>query len=1349
MMRYSKDFFDIVNSGNFTGGNRASGRVTIEADWQLNTTGSGPNWGNSIRGPYRWWQNVDNDQTEIELPNVQSISWDRQLSQDLASCNITIYNQWHDALGEDGADPGVDNLPDDNDVLGKPGYFWPGHGSTTEAQSRWNQSPSTGAIDKEGNSVPGFDWQFAIVPYALLRSYEGYGGHNSDIQTAVDNEQLFLTGVWLVDSVVGGSDGMLSIACTDIGKLLLDQIIQPPTVPNALYPLEYAPDGKSAFDSYWEPKARTGVSAASQGRVPIVYYNASSTTPQYGHNHYESVDKRDDTYALSEGEISPDYQHHWWLFKVTGNNGKNIDQLEIRPWAGGYTCYVSISTDNVTWLGTETIQGTPADTPGVSEKYVAKVTIPLAIPDGKEKPIKVSIPSAYTGTDIKFIRLTFTNFYYGNFSGQTTDKYRCGLREVIAYDVKEAASIYTSDLNDLPWTWSMTSHPTRGYWVLDDSGHVYSFGDAVNHGDVTIGTSGGYLNNSMAMASTPSGNGYWVLQRNGRVTAHGDASLYATTGGQTDGQHYTSIGLDVWGAQGLQAFDIAATYTGLGYYIVFGNGRVVAFGDATSTPGMAHVSGLGTSFLRPQTQVDTFMDALPITILTPAANPLGFERSDVYTYDLCRRGTSITSHPYKLGFWVTSGSGEVSAVNLSHHGELVQRVYNPGSATSFRLGRLDFTHAIRSTESGNGYWIAFASGHIAAFGDAVGQGPSDIYAGNPALDLGIPDNEITDWSFFGSLVWGLEPDPDGSGFWVLSADGSVGAYNAEKWGQPGYFNKSGWRWFEGTYHDYRDIVIEVLLWAGFLLYDPSQSGSEDPPVFGSIESTGIPSDAVLKGDKFDKQTILDVIKELKQIVGYSFWIEWDGSVNFTTPNWWQSGNIDNSSTGYSGGRIFVDESGIQTNDPGDTLFIPEISEDLTLLNYSASLTGDALRSEIIIGNNQPDYKDPSSTGFIRFYTPTATEEIRTGVPALRNINKPAMWVQDAWENTEEMQVMAELIDMQIWFSQRTGSITTVGNPCIGINDQITVTERNTSEVFLHYLRGVNSELNNDTGEYKMTYTTNWLGSADNWAIIANESNSGIQRYTISNRVDRWQSQLGLGLPDGLSSTNDDAILMINSGFIPITVPYDPEINVAYQYTWEFDGVISASGDINDFEVKPLQFSDSLGDAVMTIYTDEATPVEIESFDLPIAGEPYYLVDNSGVLSAGDYTYTIVGTPVATGNAVLSLRMDGSNTLKQVITDSTIIVAVPKVQYVMGRGATPTVAQADGVADVSTLSAVVDVWHDIGGLTNTNTIGTVGMSIEIEVDGLTESETLGEVDLSLEVSVDGLTEAETIGTVSAS
>lgn len=1328
MMRYDKDFFALVDAGDFTGDNKPHGRVTIEADWVLNSTGPNPAWANSIRGPYRYWQNFATPGLEVEVPNIKSITWDRQVSQDIATCTVEIYNQWHDNLGQGTA--GVDNLPEEVDQLGKPGYFWPGHGGG-DSNTIWGQTPSTGATGKDGSSIPGFEWEKALVPYALIRTYEGYGGHGKTVAQAVADGDIWQTGVWLVETVNGSTEGILTLSMKDIGKLLIDQIIIPPLIPDALSPLHYVADGKSAFDSFWGPPPKGGAVRASQSRLPIVFESASVGgrisgnvgVNQNVYNHFPSdaVDGKFGTYALSDGFAAPNTANEWFQYRIEGDL-KNVDQIQLRPWAGGYTCYVSLW--NGSWFGTESIPSLPNDYDS-NPTYVTKVTVPLGIPDGKEKEINISIPDAYKNTNVRYIRLTFQNFYYGNFGG---DPYRCGIRELNAYNVNtNFAPNYGNPTPDDPWTFAMCAHPIRGYWVADSTGTIYGFGDAaeVVGTPFTISTQNSDV---VGIAAHPDGTGGWVLWRNGVVDGFGGKPSY--------GWHLIPSGTtrspvsDIWGAQANgQAFDIAPAYDGNGYYIVYGNGVVRGFGSAASTPGFYDVGGGVMGYAPSKTQVDIFMETVPITGLVPANNPLGFVKQDWYNYAFCRRGTSVASHPHALGCWYTTGSGEVYAFGESqHYGQLFQRVYDPGSADSFRLTPTEFTHAIRSTTTGNGYWIVFGSGHVAAFGDAKGDGPTNIYEDHPGMDLDIPETDITYWGFFKALIWSMAPDPDGTGFWLLAADGSVGHFDAEFWGQPGYYGNTGFRWFEGNYEDYVDVVKDVLLWAGWLAYDPADSGSsDDPAVFGSLESTGIPSDTELTPDLFDKKSIIDVIKQMKEIVGYHFWIDYDGSAIFSSPNWWQAGNIDNSNTLFSGGRIYIDGNGDQTNDPGDTLFIPEISEELTLMDYSSQISGEALRSEIIVGNDAPDYRDPSSTGYVRYVPNTATEEIRSGVPALRGIVKPLTLISDSQQylNTEEMQITAELINLQIWFTQRVGSATIPGNPLIGINDQISIRERNTSEEYLHYIRGVKSTMDVESGEYTMTISTNWLGTDDDWVITADAGAGTHEKVVISNRVDRWQAGLGLGLSSTGASTNPDTIITVSGNFDADTATYSGE----YDADWYFRGTLSTPVTIEDFIATSMQYTSNLGSATITIYDDLLATVE--SVSLASAGENTEFSD----LPAGDYTFVIQGTPDAVGSATLSLKFNGSTIQASTVTDTVLIVGITGTEDEIQT-------LSDIPSNITTDVNDISISYAIDGFVNTNTFGTVTV-MNREATGITSTNTFG-THVNTNTEATGITSTNTFG-----
>jgi hypothetical protein len=104
----------------------------------------------------------------------------------------------------------------------------------------------------------------------------------------------------------------------------------------------------------------------------------------------------------------------------------------------------------------------------------------------------------------------------------------------------------------------------KGYWVLDSRGRVHPFGDASHLGDVVPGRlSAG--EEPASLSATPSGLGYWVFTNRGRVFAFGDAAeLGDMTGAILNGP----------------VLDSVATPSGHGYYMVASDGGIFAFGDA-------------------------------------------------------------------------------------------------------------------------------------------------------------------------------------------------------------------------------------------------------------------------------------------------------------------------------------------------------------------------------------------------------------------------------------------------------------------------------------------------------------------------------------------------------------------------------------------------------------------------------------------------------------------------------------------------------------------------------------------------------------------------------------------------
>jgi Prenyltransferase and squalene oxidase repeat len=149
---------------------------------------------------------------------------------------------------------------------------------------------------------------------------------------------------------------------------------------------------------------------------------------------------------------------------------------------------------------------------------------------------------------------------------------------------------------------------TGGYWLVASDGGVFAFNAPF------FGSTGSlHLNKPIVgVAATPDGAGYYLVASDGGVFAFGDATFQGSTGGTVLAAPVTGIAADpltggYWlsasdgvrvrapflgsggapgffgtGSHGADVRAITATRTGLGYYILNGNGGVYAFGDAAS-----------------------------------------------------------------------------------------------------------------------------------------------------------------------------------------------------------------------------------------------------------------------------------------------------------------------------------------------------------------------------------------------------------------------------------------------------------------------------------------------------------------------------------------------------------------------------------------------------------------------------------------------------------------------------------------------------------------------------------------------------------------------------------------------
>jgi hypothetical protein len=129
----------------------------------------------------------------------------------------------------------------------------------------------------------------------------------------------------------------------------------------------------------------------------------------------------------------------------------------------------------------------------------------------------------------------------------------------------------------------------KGYWVYEigasDTGTVDHYGSAGFFGDttslITRHRVAGFRGSPVAMAATPDGKGYWEVYSDGGVFAFGDAPFK----GSMARRHLAS-----------PIVGIVASATGKGYWLVGSDGGVFAFGDAPfagSTAGLTTVPIIG------------------------------------------------------------------------------------------------------------------------------------------------------------------------------------------------------------------------------------------------------------------------------------------------------------------------------------------------------------------------------------------------------------------------------------------------------------------------------------------------------------------------------------------------------------------------------------------------------------------------------------------------------------------------------------------------------------------------------------------------------------------------------------
>lgn len=476
---------------------------------------------------------------------------------------------------------------------------------------------------------------------------------------------------------------------------------------------------------------------------------------------------------------------------------------------------------------------------------------------------------------------------------------------------------------------------------------------------------------------------------------------------------------------------IAHDPLGRGYWMVSRNGAVFSFGEVAFHGGLHDVA-----LNAPCVKIAAHPRGRGYWIVAEDGGVFAFGEAQFFGADPPDGGHKIVDievTPSGNGYWLLADNGGVFTYgDAQFHGSFIDNSPNK-------------TVAMARTPDGAGYWVARQNGDVSPFGNAGSlqhNGPWE------------PDNSKR---HLNDPIFSMAATHQGQGYVLVGGDGGVFSF-----GNAPFSGSMPGDWStvirtDGNYKDYVDIIRDLLLWSGWLLYG---TGKDD--IYGNLESTGVYAEDALPREMFDKKPVIDAINQIKEVVGYHFWIDDEGAARFESPNWFNVGN-------------FMD-------DGSHVDIVPEIDEQRQLTEYSVTFSDRTMRSEIIVSTYEPtDNMDGTITSRTHVDTP--------GIDIMRGLTRPMMMGFPIEGKAAEADRMAELVSLHIQRSLRQGSATIAANPAIQINDQIRIQERNTNETYIHYVRGVRSEHDLDTGVWTMNLNTNWLvsdqGHEETWRVRPN------------------------------------------------------------------------------------------------------------------------------------------------------------------------------------------------------------------------------------------------------------------------
>lgn len=102
-------------------------------------------------------------------------------------------------------------------------------------------------------------------------------------------------------------------------------------------------------------------------------------------------------------------------------------------------------------------------------------------------------------------------------------------------------------------------------------------------------------------------------------------------------------------------------------------------------------------------------------------------------------------------------------------------------------------------------------------------------------------------------------------------------------------------------------------------------------------------------------------------------------------------------------------------------------------------------------------------------------------------------------------MMADLIAIRQMFTFRTDTLTIPGNPAIQVDDQVRIYERESEEMYLHYVKGISMDWDSKTGKYTYQLSTHWLGDVpfSKWTFDPAKLSAETKAYLTA--MGRWSA----------------------------------------------------------------------------------------------------------------------------------------------------------------------------------------------------------------------------------------------------